>query len=278
MLSKDLIEQPQIWNLVLEISAQAIEVVAFSPYEDHSLIHEHIALANDEENHLKAVEDAIYDNPLLLSDFKSTTVLYDTKRFITIPSETLPLATTLLRKVFPTNSDDPTTVLTSNIPSLSMAIAFDVPNKMLGFLRRTFQHLTICHPLAPQAAWLRSKYPGGNKGKTLINLRHNRLDIAVLGDRTPLLVNTFSIKTPMDALYYVMAARHLNSLDADDEIFIAGDRELRTAVSALLREYVKFVMPAIFPSVMFRAGKASLGSPFEMILTPVVSDLIEHGE
>lgn len=29
---------------------------------------------------------------------------------------------------------------------------------------------------------------------------------------------------------------------------------------------------------MFRAGKASLGAPFEMILAPVVADLIEPEE
>ena len=126
--------------------------------------------------------------------------------------------------------------------------------------------------------WLRSKYPARHRGKTLVNLRPDRTDVVILGDEAPLILNTFRVSDPMDSLYYILAGRQVNGLEPTDEIFIAGNRRLRNEVGALLRRYVSFVMPAIFPSVMFRAGKASLGAPFEMILAPVVADLIEPEE
>ena len=278
MLHKDLIDQPSIWQLVLEISAQAIEVVAFSPYENHSLIHESIPLAPDAESHLRAVEDAVYDNPLLLADFAKVTVLFDTQRFLPLPSGLGKAAQKLLRKAFPPQPDIPASVIAVGMPSLGMTLAMELPDDMLGFLRRTFHRAVIIHPLVPQAVWLRSKYPARHRGKTLVNLRPDRTDVVILGDEEPLILNTFRVSDPMDSLYYILAGRQVNGLEPTDEIFIAGNRRLRNEVGALLRRYVSFVMPAIFPSVMFRAVKASLGAPFEMILAPVVADLIEPEE
>ena len=54
------------------------------------------------------------------------------------------------------------------------------------------------------------------------------------------------------------------------ELFIAGERELRAQTSALLRRYVRFVMPVIFPSSMFRAGRAAFDAPFEAIVAPLM--------
>ena len=275
MLQKDLIENPSIWQLVLEISARAIEVVAFSPYENHSLISESIPLAPDAGSHLRAVEDAVYDNPLLLADFSKVTVLYDTQRFLPVASQLGGSATALLRKAFPPQADAPASVVATGMPSIGMMLAMEVPDDMLGFLRRTFHRAVITHPLVPQAVWLRAKYPTRHRGKTLVNLRPDRTDVVILGEEEPLILNTFRVSGPMDSLYYILAGRQAYGLRPDDEIFIAGDRERRNAVGTLLRRYVRFVMPAIFPSVMFRAGKASLGAPFEMILAPVVADLIE---
>ena len=73
----------------------------------------------------------------------------------------------------------------------------------------------------------------------------------------------------MDAVYYILASREALRLPDTDEILIAGDRMLRAEITPVLRRYVRYVMPAIFPSVMFRAGKASLSAPLEMILAPI---------
>jgi hypothetical protein len=55
-----------------------------------------------------------------------------------------------------------------------------------------------------------------------------------------------------------------------DEIILAGDPASRAALSPLLRRYVRYVMPAIFPSTMFRAGRAALRTPFELVVAPLV--------
>ena len=66
MLGKDLIDRPQMWQLVLEAGASSLSVVAFSPYENHALINETISLVSSAPSALRALEDAVYENPMLL--------------------------------------------------------------------------------------------------------------------------------------------------------------------------------------------------------------------
>ena len=79
----------------------------------------------------------------------------------------------------------------------------------------------------------------------------------------------------MDAVYYILASRENLRLPDTDEIMISGDRTTRAAITPVLRRYVRYVMPAIFPSVMFRAGRASLSAPFELIVAPLVAPAAE---
>ena len=139
----------------------------------------------------------------------------------------------------------------------------------LGFLRRTFNNPRIAHPLTPQALYFHSKYQQRAPGKMLVNLRGDRCDIVVLGDDAPMLLNSYEIHHPMDAVYYVMAVRKEFDIPPSQEIILAGDTASRGDVAPQLRRFVRYVMPAIFPSAMFRAGRASLRTPFEMVVSPL---------
>ena len=55
----------------------------------------------------------------------------------------------------------------------------------------------------------------------------------------------------------------------NNKIILAGDTVCRRAVTPPLRRFIRYVMPAIFPSMMTRGGQASLSIPFEMIVTPI---------
>jgi len=270
MLGKELIDQPQMWQLVLEVNASALSVVAFSPYEDHAMIHETLAFDNAAASPLQALEDAVYDNPLLLRDFGKVAVLYDAPKMLPVPDCDEHEAEALFRKVFPHNAGGSGIVMYSRIESMGTCIAYEMPTDILWFLQRTFHNATIEHPLMPVAAYFQAKHPTRRQGKTMVNLNGNRLDLVVLGEKAPMAINSYRYVEPLDAVYHILSAREHLSLRDTDEIMIAGDRMSRSAISPILRRYVRYVLPAIFPSVMFRAGRASLSAPFEMILAPLV--------
>ena len=273
MLGKDLITNPRMWQLVLEVRASALEAVAFSPYEDHALIYERIEFDPSAPGTLRALEDAVYDNPMLLLDFRRVTVLYDAHHMLVLPPAGESADRAAFRRVFPAALTGGGEVLVNHMPQLPADIAYEIPADIAGFLRRTFPGIVIEHPLAPVATYFRAKHPTRRRGKTIVNLSDSRLDMVVLGDEAPLVISSQRFVEPIDAVYHILAARERHSLLDTDEIMVAGDTVRRVAVTAILRRYVRYVLPAIFPSVMFRAGKASLSAPFEMILAPLAATL-----
>lgn len=273
-LGTDLIQQPHTWQLLMEVGPTALAVVAFSPMEHHSMLYESIPYDEAAPTPLRRLEDAVYDNPLLLADFARITVLYDTPRFLPLPLMPEDDAVAMFRRVFPTDTSlPPSRVLVTDIETMNLTIAFEIPTDILGFIRRTFPSVHIEHHLAPLCRYFKVKHSGRPHGKTLVNLRGNRLDIVTLGHEAPLMVNSFRFDTPLDAAYYILSARQRLSLPPTDEIMIAGDRATRAAITPTLRRYARYVMPAIFPSAMFRAGRASLSAPFELIVAPLIPTL-----
>ena len=268
-MTADLIQQPQIWQLLMEASSDRLAAVAFSPYENHSMIFEELAYKSGDGD-LRGLENTVYNNSLLLADFSKVTLLYDTLRVLPVPEADDSLACSIFRSVYPSQERPGSNVVVNHIPELDLAICSEIPGDVENFLRRTFPCMNIEHPLVPLCRYFSAKHPVRRSGKTLVNLRGKRLDIITLGDRAPLTVGSYRMEEPMDAVYYILASRESLRLPETDEIMIAGDRATRAAITPILRRYVRYVMPAIFPSAMFRAGKASLSAPFELIVSPLV--------
>lgn len=255
-----MIKDPHMWQLVLEPTATELCIMAFSPLGHHMLISERIPLSTFEET--------VYDNPLLLADFRKVSILLPSERFAVVPDILdLPMAEAAFRKLHP----NPAELLVDELPTLKARLVYEIPAPALGFLRRTFNNPGILHTLTPLALYFRAKNPTRPHGKMMVNLRDDRCDVVVLGDDAPLALNSFPVSHPMDAVYHVMALREKLRLPADREIILAGSTRQRAAVAPVLRRFVRYVMPAIFPSTMFRAGRAALRTPFEMVVLPLTS-------
>ena len=86
MIDKDLIHQPQLWQLVAEISDTELSAIAFCPFEDGALQHMEAPLkGTSHSERLKSLESAVYDNPGLLAEYGSVTILWRTPRFTLMP-------------------------------------------------------------------------------------------------------------------------------------------------------------------------------------------------
>lgn len=272
VLDKEIIKEPRMWQLVMEPGPDTLSVIAFSPIEHHSLISAEIPL-DQTTTRLKAFQEAVYNNPLLLADFGKVTILLPSERFMVIPDIITDTDTreATFRRAFPeTDADGREDILAEELSGLNATMLTGINHEFLGFLRRTFNAPHISHSLTPLALYFKAKHPTRPYGKMIVNLRPRRCDIIILGDTAPLVINSYRVEDPMDAVYYIMACRESCKLTATDEIILAGDTESRSAVAPNLRRFVRYVMPAIFPSTMFRAGRASLRAPFEMTIAPLI--------
>ena len=101
-------------------------------------------------------------------------------------------------------------------------------------------------------------------------MRQGKVDvIAVNGDGLRF-ANTFDYRNPMDAVYYIMASRQMLGMDnASDEMFLSGSPSARESVAETLRKYISYVMPVIFPSAIFKAGKEAMKAPFDLVVLPL---------
>lgn len=271
-LDSSLIANPRLYNLILRIEPLRLDVMIYSGGEDDDpLIYRSIKL-DSAPSQIAALEEAVYENPVLLGDFNRITVILASTDYAIVPewvSDDDSLETAVADKLI-VNDDADTELLTVNIPESGVAVLLKPEVRLLAFLRRTFNNPVILHHVVPLIKYFHNTEKLGAAGKIFVNLRSDSLDIISFGGEGPKLVNTFNFRDKMDAVYYILACRELLKGDGEDhEILIAGNSEIRDEITPVLRKYVGYVMPVIFPSTMFKAAKDTMKAPFDLIVLPL---------
>ncbi len=266
-LEKELIADTSICNLLMRVGRESLDVAVYSVVSDNSFIHRSFPLVSATRRPMGMLEDAIYDNPLLLADFRRSYCIVESQRSLTVPAE-IPDPASLLTRQWPDFDGE---VRVSANGTSNTTFVWGIDTALAGFLRRTFPATlqTDCH-LAPLTRYFAARPGRGNSVRAIANLREGSMDMLVLRGPHLLMANTFVFDKTLDALYYIMAARDSLGLDPQvDEMLLAGHQPLREELSPLLRKYIARVMPVIFPPQMFKAGMEALSAPFDLIVTPL---------
>lgn len=268
-LTRELVKEPAYCRLDLRIGVSALDVMIYNPLEDNSLLLRHCDLAADGADALKQLETFIYDNPLLLSDFKTVTAIIESRSFLTVPDSVADAcdAIALLREA-DSDTDSRAVVIDDRLDAFGARILTPMAPATANFLRRTFPNIRLHNSLYPFTRYCHSNLTKGNTIKTFVNLRAKSLDIAVMSSSTLYLLNRFEYRDINDAAFYILNCTEDTS-DDREEILVGGDREQRDALMPMLRKFRPYVMPMIFPSAMFKAGADAMKSPFDLIILPL---------
>lgn len=267
-LDKDLIADTTICDMLVRVGRERVDVAVYSVVSDNTLIYRSFSSSNT-ASLLKAIEDTVYDNPLMLCDFRRAFMLIDTSCYTVIPSEIddNDRAESVLKALNPLFDG---IIERAETATRNAVIVYGIERELHSFIRRTFAGITVMPHILPLVRYFASKPGRGNTRRMICNFRRSALDIVVIDGNCLLQANTFAFRTPMDAVYYILASRASHNLDPhNDEVLLAGDRQIRETVTPVLRTYIARVMPAIFPPQMFRAGKESMKAPFDLIITPL---------
>lgn len=268
-LTKDLVSDTAYSRLDLRIGATGLDVMIYNPLEDNSLLLRHRELPADDAERLKAIETFIYDNPLLLSNFKTVTAIVESRNFLTVPVAVAEAcdSMSLLREA-DSDIDRRSAVIADDTETFGARILTPLAAPIYNFLRRTFPGIRVHSALYPFTRYCHANLSKGNTFKAFINLRTTSLDIVVMSSNTLCLINRFEYRDINDAAFYILSCTE-EPADEISEILIGGDREQRDALMPLLRKFRPYVMPMIFPSAMFRAGTDAMKSPFDLIILPL---------
>lgn len=268
-LTKDLVKNTAYCRLDLRIGNGAIDVMIYNPLEDNSLLLRHFPLDGDEQEQLKRIETYIYDNPLLLSEFRTVTAIIESRCNIIVPSAIADSCghLTLLREADP-DTDSRASIIDDRLDIFDAHILTPVASPTVNFLHRTFPNIRLHNALYPFTRYCHANLSKGNTVKAFVNIRERAMDLIVMSSTTLRIINRFEYRDINDAAYYI-----LNCTDETDgeisEILIGGVHDKRDALMPLLRKFRPYVMPMIFPSAMFKAGADAMKAPFDLIILPL---------
>lgn len=269
-LEKDLIDDAQLWRMALLIERKSISVAVTSTVKDNSLIYRTIPLDESAVSWQAAIEDAVYANPLLLSDFNRVEIAIDTERFATVPSEITDsaLQQRITDRLFaePEEGEDSTVTVANPIPGTGATLLAVIPTGVENFLRRTFFNSRIRHCVSVLTQYFHTRGQMGNSGKLFVHLHPGSVTMVAFNHDGLAMANRLKTDNTTDAVYYIMAARQqmTGTTGSDDQILVSGDAALRDSVVPVLREYVPYVMPLFFPASLLRAGHEAINAPLEL--------------
>ncbi len=275
------IDKPRLWRLALEVDGDWLHAQTWSTVDEGSLSLLWVPL-NTSAGLKKALEEAVYAAPVLLSDFAGVDVVVRTTAYTllprTAPGDMSPELSALLADpdaiaevMAIAGADD--TIHSDTAGDADVLWAMDRETDQ--FLARTFRNPRICCHITPLIKYTGTRTLMGNSAKTHVNI-HGRdaarqLDIIIYDHNGALaLATTKAAPTDNDVLYHIFASMKVAGLDPHaDEIVISGDTTERLRLMPLLRRYAAYVMPAIFPSAAFRGGRDALKAPFPLIVLPL---------
>lgn len=265
-LDKELIAQPELWRMALLISSQNLDVALYPPVESEEAIFCSFALNPDAPTLLKAVEDVVYDNPLLISDFKSIVGFIDSDAFLLVPDE---VPQECHEDLLIAGAQAPQAawraIATKASSGVSLVMAAD--EELCRFLSRTFFNISLRHPLATLIQLL-ARNGAGTRSYSVFYRK--RMQLVTFDELNLLSANTFTYSEPMDAVYYVLASRQILGLDAVKHTqYYAGQPESVDSVVPILRSYITQLLPPEMPPLPYRVTRNTLNANYLLTMLPL---------
>lgn len=268
-LEKDMIAQPELWRMMLIVSPCRLDVALYPPVSREELIWRSYDLDPVAGTALKALEDVIYDNPLLLSDFKSVGCVVDYGSWLVAPSEASEAdCRELLAHIYSDDIMEDGDIEIYETGASNARIALVQDPKIKAFLSRTFYNIKFVERKAALCRYFVAYPEGLATTRVCVTFRSDTLTLIALdGDRL-LLANDFHYNTASDAAYYILACVQTLGLDPDvTDVAVSGDLPLDERVEPILRKFIPGVKPVPFPMLRYRVSKNTLHAPLDLLIS-----------
>ena len=265
-----MISEPNLHRLGILLTKYGMDVLITSRTNDRSLIYHRIDFTPGDDS-LKALEEAVYDNPLLTSDFYSVDVVMDNKRFFMI-SEEDNKPDEIRRRIDALWPEERTgTELETKIIEIEPKKTYFVTaiNRSLhSFLRRTFHNVTVTHRLAVLAQYHANQNKIGTIGKIHVNLSKESVDIMAFGREGLLLANTYKTNGIEDAVFYTLTVADSFCFDnLTDQIFVDGSPEVYENFMTSIRRFIPIVSHQTYAQTLYDNNIVAKAAPIELLLS-----------
>lgn len=265
VLDKDMIAQPQLWRLILMPGEERLDVALLPPVAGEEIIWRTFAFDPSVPDRHKALQDIIYENPLLLSDFKSVECVADCGCFMALPAGLGEDGVSETGHAVLAPDDENCFVLTEPCGVSNAVIAQWIDDETHAFLCRTFFNIRFHSRMSRLVDYLVSLPGGGEGARMFVLTRDGEMTVVALRDGCLLCANDFRCRSESDAVYYLLAAAATLGLPVDTLSVAVGGDAAATLVGAL-RPYLPGVIELDSPALRYRAGRTTLEAPFDILI------------
>lgn len=273
-LDKDAIQQTELWKLALNIASDHIDIALYPPLAREEIIWRSFAFDQNAPTELRAVEDIIYDNPLLLSDFKRVDCIIDNVPAIPIPSDAdTDIATAIYTHATAENAtqdfDNEIELYDAGVENARIAIVQQ--RDIRAFLLRTFYNARFDSSLASICRHFALNVDAPKGPAIYAPINGNRLTVIALDGKQLLMANDFRFEKEIDAIYYILASAKQLGLDPEKTpVFVSpGTPDNPETLLPILAPYMPLTAPIPFPTLRYRASKATLQAPLPLLIRPL---------
>ncbi len=273
ILSVATIANPRLWRLgmLLDSAAATLDVVAVSSVADEPMLCRRIALQQSLEP-LRALEEAVYDNPLLLADFESVALLLRTPQFTVLPADVAADTDTreaAARLLWPA-PERPLALVSADVAGTDAAIMAALPADVLAFTGRTFPDARVCHALVPETGYFATRGRKAGRPRVCASAWSAGVDLmAFAADGSLLGATSYGCTSAADMAYYAAAlAQVCGIVSAELQFAVAGEAAARDAMAEALRAFAPNVMTWVLPAGMPAEG-AGPDTPFPLLILPL---------
>ncbi|MDD2962061.1 MAG: DUF3822 family protein [Muribaculaceae bacterium] len=259
-------KHPDKWILAMSIDDVSISYTLHTLLEDDSLLSERIEIESSGESYLTRIENAFYDNPILVNNYARVSVVFNTSNFVVVPHDVVKnnIGEDCFRQLFPTFEGE---LLVSLGISAGADIVFGLQEGIKAFIERTYDKVSISHSLTVLTDYFYRRNRLGNVSKMNVTIIANKLYICVFNRNGLVFSNLFDFRQIEDAAFFILNIWKEKGLDAlNDELHISGETTYRQALIDILRQYLAFVMPAVFPSSLLKVGRKAMNVSFDLML------------
>ena len=265
-LEKGEIAQAELWRLAMVVGSGRVDVALYPPVAREEILWRSFQLNPEAPTPLKALEDIVYDNPLLLSDFKAVDCIIDNVAQTLMPTELDEDQRRAVHLALDPQAGGETQMYPTGDPSV--AVALSQREDIHDFLCRTFYNAKFDSRLAALCRYFFGNTETDNSGwRFWAPIRDGRLTLIGARDGRLMVANNYESSAPTDAAYYIMAS--IVNLGADPRqvrVALGGCGSPAPQVRALIEPYVGGVDPLPFPTLRYRATPSTLQAPIDLLI------------
>ncbi|MBD5352265.1 MAG: DUF3822 family protein [Bacteroides sp.] len=241
------------WQLTVKVTPGALSALILGPEGPDRAVIAHSQPLADET--LESLENAIYDNPLMLSDFGRVNILIASSQRVIIP-DSIPesMDEEIVRTMLP-DSEGPRRIISSPLPGAIRVLAA-IDSETLSFIRRTFPDGKISLAIAAIANSAESLRPDGEPLNLAITEPGELCIVSLDADGRLTFANRFEVDCAPDCAYFILAALGPQARS----LTIGGNADLRNETIDQLR----MAAPDFEPTPLF--------------LSPETAELRRHAE